>query len=440
MNDPVTASLLGMDREEITALVSEAGEPSYRAKQIMDAVYRQRLETLEEISTLPLEFRKKLTERGVSVGAARIEKKFESVDGTVRYLIGFGDGQSVETVWMPEGDGGEAGDGSEAGVEAGDGSEAGVEAEFDTATSGAKAEFQASEPIAAPKGCATQKQIQDQTQNQRPQDSSRQKPGRSTICISSQVGCAVDCQFCLTALLGVKRNLTAGEIVAQVCAVLKDQKVSPPEDRINLVFMGQGEPFLNYENFIKAARLLVEGVGIAERRMTVSTAGIVPRIRDFSGEAIRPKLAISLNASNDALRTRLMPLNRKWNLEMLLAAAREFPLRTREWITFEYVLLGGVNDTPENAGEVAELLRGLRCKVNLIALNPGPGIEFTTPSAERVMSFQNILRAAGIPAFVRRPRGRDIYAACGQLKRTVEVATSPEPLQTIARANAPAQE
>ncbi len=235
----------------------------------------------------------------------------------------------------------------------------------------------------------------------------------------------MDCQFCLTALLGVKRNLTAGEIVGQVCAVLKDQRVSPPEDRINLVFMGMGEPFLNYENFVKAARLLVEEVGIAERRMTVSTAGIVPRIHDFGGETIRPKLAISLNASNDALRTRLMPLNKKWNLEMLMAAARAYPLRTREWITFEYVLLGDVNDGPENAKEVAELLRGMRCKVNLIALNPGPGIEFTTPDAERVAAFQKILRDAGIPAFVRRPRGRDIYAACGQLKRTVEIATAP---------------
>jgi len=400
MNKALTSSLLGMDRAELGTLVSEAGEPSYRAKQIMDAVYRRRVEALEEISTLPQEFREKLVQSGVAVGAARIEKKFVSVDGTVRYLIGFADGQSVETVWMPEGDGGEAGDGSEAGAEAESISES---------TSGAKARSQESGPIAALKRCATE------------------KPSRSTICISSQVGCAVDCQFCLTALLGVKRNLTAGEIVGQVCAVLKDQGVSPPEDRINLVFMGMGEPFLNYENFIKASRLLVEGVGIAERRMTVSTAGIVPRIRDFGGEAIRPKLAISLNAPNDALRTQLMPLNKKWNLEMLMAAAREFPLRTREWITFEYVLLGGVNDTPENAREVAELLRGLRCKVNLIALNPGPGIEFTTPSAERVTAFQNILRGAGIPSFVRRPRGRDIYAACGQLKRTVEVATSPEP-------------
>jgi 23S rRNA (adenine2503-C2)-methyltransferase len=372
------SSLLGMNRQELTALVTDAGQASYRGRQIMDAVYRQRVQSLADISTLPQELRAWLEQNAVTVGAARIDSKFVSSDGTVRYLISFADGQSVETVWMPEGDGGEAGDGSEAG------------------------EADASGEIP-------------------------RRIGRSTICISSQVGGAVDCQFCLTALLGVKRNLTAGEIVAQVCAVLKDQKVSPPEDRINLVFMGMGEPFLNYDNFMKASRLLVEAVGIAERRMTVSTAGIVPRIRDFGGETIRPKLAISLNAPNDALRTRIMPLNKKWNLATLIAAAKDFPLRTREWITFEYVLLGGVNDAPEHAREVAELLRGLRCKVNLIALNPGPGIDFHIPDEERVGAFQKILREAGTPAFVRRPRGRDIYAACGQLKRTVELAMPQEP-------------
>jgi 23S rRNA (adenine2503-C2)-methyltransferase len=236
------------------------------------------------------------------------------------------------------------------------------------------------------------------------------------------VGCAVDCQFCLTALLGVKRNLTAGEIVGQVCAVLNDQRVSPPHERVNLVFMGMGEPFLNYENFIKAVRLLMEGVGIPESRMTVSTAGIVPRIYDLGEEPVRPKLAISLNASNDTLRTRLMPINRKWNLEKLISAARDFPLRNREKLTFEYVLLDQVNDSPESARELAELIRGVRAKVNLIALNPGPGIEFHTPAQPRVLQFQNILVASGVPAFVRRPRGRDIYAACGQLKRTEELA------------------
>jgi 23S rRNA (adenine2503-C2)-methyltransferase len=382
-------TLLGMDRDELAALMGEVGEPAYRAKQLMEAVYRRRVESLGEISTLPQDLRERLAGR-VRVGAVRVENKFVSSDGTVRYLMGLADGQTVETVWMPEGDGGEAGDGSEAGDEAA------------IAITG-----------------------------------SARRVRRSTICISSQVGCAVDCQFCLTALLGVKRNLTAGEIVGQVCVTLKDQGVSPQEDRINLVFMGMGEPFLNYDNFVKAARLLVECVGMVERRMTVSTAGIVPRIRDFGDEKIRPKLAISLNASNNELRTRLMPINKKWNLAMLLGAAKEFPLRAREWITFEYVLLGEVNDHAENAREVVELLRGIKCKVNLIALNPGPGIDFRTPGEYRVAEFQNILRAGGIPAFVRRPRGRDIYAACGQLKRTVESATIPEPPLLPAIAPAP---
>jgi 23S rRNA (adenine2503-C2)-methyltransferase len=187
--------------------------------------------------------------------------------------------------------------------------------------------------------------------------------------------------------------------------------------------MGMGEPFLNYDNFMKAARLLSEGVGIPESRMTVSTAGIVPRIHDFGRERVRPKLAISLNASNDELRTELMPINRKWNLRLLMDAARGFPLRSRERITFEYVLLAEKNDSERNAREVVELIRGMRAKVNLIALNPGPGIDFRTPEEQRVAAFQRILVNAGIPTFIRRPRGRDIYAACGQLKRTVELVS-----------------
>jgi|SRR5579859_293605 len=367
-------TLLGMDRAELASLVDSMGEPGYRTSQVLDAVYRQRVDGLEEISTLPQKLREKLAAEGVSVGLPTIEKRFVSQDGTVRYLIAFADGQSVETVWMPEGDGGEAGDGSEAG----DAEETG-----------------------------------------------KRGRGRATICVSSQVGCAVGCQFCLTALLGVKRNLSAGEIVGQVCAVLKDQNVSPPQDRINLVFMGMGEPFLNYDNLMRAVLLLVEEVGVAESRMTVSTAGIVPRIHDFGREKIRPKLAISLNASEEESRSELMPLNRKWNLEQLMAAARDFPLRNRERITFEYVLLNAINDAVENAKQVVELLRGIRAKVNLIALNPGPGIEFSTPEDDRVAAFQQVLIKAGIPTFVRRPRGRDIYAACGQLKRTVEIATAP---------------
>ncbi|HLV85611.1 MAG TPA: 23S rRNA (adenine(2503)-C(2))-methyltransferase RlmN [Candidatus Sulfotelmatobacter sp.] len=370
-----TIALIGLDHVEMGTLMEAHAEPSFRSKQLLDAVYRQRVQSLDQISTLPQQLRARLGESGFTVGLPQIKQRFVSTDGTVRYLIEFSDGQSVETVWMPEGDGGEAGDGTEAG---------------DTVSSGRSWD-------------------------------------RATICVSSQIGCAVDCQFCLTALLGVKRNLTAGEVVGQVCAVLNDQRVSPPQDRINLVFMGMGEPFLNYENFIKAVQLLVAEVGIPESRMTVSTAGVVPRIHDFGLEPVRPKLAISLNASNDEMRTRLMPLNRKWNLEKLMAAARDFPLRNRERITFEYVLLSEVNDSTQNAGEVVELVRGLRAKVNLIALNPGPGIDFSTPAEQRVAAFQQVLMNAGIPAFVRRPRGRDIYAACGQLKRTVEIAKAPEP-------------
>jgi len=369
-------SLLGLDRGELLSLFERIGEPSYRAQQLLDAVYREREESIERISTLPQPLRSKLVHEGYSISLPVVEKRFVSKDGTVRYLVAFADGQSVETVWMPGGDGGEAGDGTDAG---------------------------------------------DPSQN------SSREWGRATICVSSQVGCAVDCQFCLTALLGVKRNLTAGEIVSQVLRVLTDQNVSPPQDRLNLVFMGMGEPFLNYDNFMKAVRLLVEEVGIPESRMTVSTAGIVPRIHDFGLEPIRPKLAVSLNASNDETRTRLMPINRKWNLGSVMAAARNFPLRNRERITFEYVLLNGVNDDTRNAAEVVALLRGLRSKVNLIALNPGPGIDFSTPAADRVAAFQSVLMKSGIPTFVRRPRGRDIFAACGQLKRTVEIATTPAP-------------
>ena len=194
-------TLLGLTLQELTLLAEEAGEPAYRGRQLFEAVYGQRVGAAEQISTLPQVFRRTLVDKGISVGLPVIEKKFVSSDGTVRYLVACEDGQTVETVWMPEGDGGEAGDGSEAG-----------------------------------------NQLEKSGRNW----------DRATICVSSQVGCAVDCQFCLTALLGVKRNLTAGEIVGQVCAVLRDQSVMPPEQRVNLVFMGMGEPFLNYDNFIKA--------------------------------------------------------------------------------------------------------------------------------------------------------------------------------------------
>ncbi len=372
MRDTPKSELLGLSLQELTEIAVSQGEARYRGAQLFEAIYRQRVAGLADILTLPQAFRRQLLSHSFEVGMPLVDQRFVSVDGTIRYLVRFADGQTVETVWMPEGDGGDQG---------------------------------SSEASPA-----------------RSQRSGREESPKATICVSSQVGCAVNCRFCLTAQLGLLRNLTAGEIVGQVLAILSDHAVDLTRDRINLVFMGQGEPFLNYENFMSAVRLLVEAAGIPQSRMTVSTSGILPRFADFAREPVRPKLAISLNGTNDAARTAVMPINRKWDIAGLIAAARAFPLRNRERLTFEYVLLSGENDSLENARELAQLLHGLRAKVNLIALNPGPGIPFATPDEQRVLAFQHALVQAGIPAFIRRPRGRDIFAACGQLKRTVELA------------------
>ncbi len=349
-------------------------------------------------------------ESGHPIGLPQIERKFVSADGTIRYLLAFSDGQSVETVWMPDGDGGEAGDGSEDG-----------DAELRDLDSTLCHPERSESAVADDRSRRTPISDESSRAGAPPFSPQARRWDRATICVSSQVGCAVECAFCMTALLGLKRNLSAGEIVGQILAVLNDQQVELERDRVNLVFMGQGEPFLNYDNFMQAVRLLVEAVGIPESRTTVSTSGIVPRIADFGAEPIRPKLAVSLNAPNEVLRTEVMPITKKWTISKLMAALREFPLRNRERLTFEYVLLSGVNDNVQHAREMLELIRGLRAKVNLIALNPGPEIPFSTPGDERVLAFQNVLMRAGIATFIRRPRGRDIYAACGQLKHTTKL-------------------
>jgi 23S rRNA (adenine2503-C2)-methyltransferase len=240
---------------------------------------------------------------------------------------------------------------------------------------------------------------------------------RTTLCLSSQAGCAVDCRFCFTALLGLRRNLTAGEIVGQALAVAADQRI-PKRGRLNLVLMGMGEPLLNLGPVMKAVRILAdpEGGGIPLRRITVSTSGIVPRIYDFAREPMRPKLAISLNASTEEQRSALMPVNRKYSLSQLMKACSEFPLRPREKLTFEYVMLGGVNDADSDAVRVAGLLGGIRSKVNLIPYNPGPGLPYRASPMSRVLAFQSVLAARRIPAFIRVSRGRDVMAACGQLR------------------------
>ena len=242
---------------------------------------------------------------------------------------------------------------------------------------------------------------------------------RDTICISSQVGCPLACDFCMTGVMGLKRNMTAGEIVSQVVIVLNEvygAGAEPPHGT-NIVMMGMGEPLLNYDSVMKSIRLFAdeEGLQIAPRRVTLSTAGVVPRIYDLAAEPVRPRLAISLTAARDELRDQLFPINRKYPLRELIAACRSFPLQERERLTFEYVMLAGVNDSDSDARELVRLLSALRAKVNLIPHNPAPELPYRSSPMGRILAFQEILTASGLPSFIRRPRGQDISAACGQL-------------------------
>lgn len=245
------------------------------------------------------------------------------------------------------------------------------------------------------------------------------EPDRATICISSQVGCPLACEFCLTAQLGLKRNLSTGEIVGQIIGVLRDLygMKQPPDRQLNIVMMGMGEPLLNYDSVMAAIRLMndEEGLSISTRHITLSTAGIVPRIYDLGKEEIRPRLAISMTGTTDEMRDRLMPINKKYPLDELLEACRKFPLKPRERITFEYVMLDGVTDRDEDARRLVKLLSGVRAKVNLIPHNPAEELPFKASPPERIIYFQQILADHGLSAFIRRPRGQDIFAACGQL-------------------------
>jgi len=336
-------TLVGMELSDLKKVLGPE-QPAYRARQLYDALYRKQMANLSEISALPQELRNQLLS-GIPLGLLRAEQRYDSSDGTRRYLLRLEDNRTVEAVLMPE-------------------------------------------------------------------------ENRDTVCISSQVGCPVDCRFCLTALMGLERNLTAGEIVGQVLFLAAERGLAADSPRMNVVMMGMGEPLLNLPNVLKATRLLTdpEGIGISPKRITLSTSGIIPQMEALGQAEVRPKLAISLNASNEEQRRELMPITRKYHLADLMAACKAYPLRTWEKLTFEYVLLRGVNDTDADARRVVKLLSRLNCKVNLIALNPGPGIQFETPEPERVLSFQEIVKRA-VPCFIRRPRGRDIYAACGQLKR-----------------------
>ncbi|MFZ3244665.1 MAG: 23S rRNA (adenine(2503)-C(2))-methyltransferase RlmN [Candidatus Acidiferrales bacterium] len=347
------APLIGKSLDELKELAVCLGEPSYRGAQIYRELYARRQTQIEKMTALPTEMRRRLEENS-RVGLPEILRRHRSADGTVRYVLRWA-GTSEAT-------------GGERAVKV-----ATIETVF------------------------------------MPEEK------RQTICVSTQEGCAVNCQFCLTATLGLLRNLTAGEIVGQILVALEDNREAL-KPQTNVVLMGQGEPLLNYDEAMKALGIILDakGVGISPKHATLSTSGIIPGIEKLATEKVRPKLAISLNASTDEQREKIMPINRKYPLAKLLEACRNYPLRPWEHLTFEYVLLGGYNDSVEDARRVAKLVANLRAKVNLIPWNPGE-LPYRPPDAERTEAFRKCLVDKGVRAFVRYSRGQDVMAACGQL-------------------------
>jgi 23S rRNA (adenine2503-C2)-methyltransferase len=382
--------LLGKSREELREWLAGIGEPAYRGDQIYHALYQERNFEIATMTVLAAGLREKLAGEA-TITLPSVRQRYFSKDGSVRYLFGLGEKERIYT---------------------------------------------------------KNSESTEDTEKREPKNNSAERPAaveavwmpsenRQTICISTQAGCAVDCQFCMTAQLGLIRNLTAGEIVGQILATLKENEEkenteerernntentegtekSSDKKQTNVVLMGQGEPLLNYENVMAAMRIVLDkkGVGLAPKHVTLSTSGIVPGIEKLAKESVRPKLAISLNASNDEQRDALMPINKKYPLKELLATCKKFPTGSREYITFEYVLLGGVNDAADDARRVARLMSGLgRVKVNLIPWNPG-ALPYKEPTEESVAEFHRILLEKGVPAFTRYSRGRDVMAACGQL-------------------------
>src|ERR1700683_1439299 len=344
-------NLLGKSPEELRAFLQDMGEPTYRGRQIYHALYAERRSNFGAMTNLPAALRERLAHEA-AIDLPKIVRTYHSDDGTLRYVLNLG-----------------------------------ATAESENPSTKA----------------ATIETVFMPEEN------------RQTICISTQAGCAVDCHFCLTATLGLIRNLTAGEMIGQVVLALElNREALKPQT--NVVLMGQGEPLLNYEAVLGALRILLDpnGMAISPKHITLSTSGIIPGIEKLGLEKVRPKLAISLNASSNEQRDKIMPINRKYPIEELIEACERYPLRSWEHLTFEYVLLGGLNDSPEDARRVARLLANLRTKVNLIPWNPGE-LPFDKPDPARVEEFRRILTDKGLRAFVRYSRGQDVMAACGQL-------------------------
>ncbi|HEX8949167.1 MAG TPA: 23S rRNA (adenine(2503)-C(2))-methyltransferase RlmN [Dissulfurispiraceae bacterium] len=332
-------NLKALSKQEMEVFVLASGLPAFRAKQALHWIYEKRAQSILEISELSKDLREKLSARAYTSNLELLERQ-RSKDGTEKFLFGLEDGESVESVLIPDED-------------------------------------------------------------------------RLTLCISSQVGCAMGCRFCLTGKLGIRRNLAAFEIVDQVISV---GRLVAPDQITNIVFMGMGEPLANFGNVVEALLRITGLLKISPKRITLSTSGIAPKILELSKEAPMVNLAISLNATTDEVRNYLMPVNKTYPLMALLDACRRFPLPARRRITFEYVLLKGINDTLEDARRLVHLLKGIPSKVNLIPFNPHQGSEFHRPEERRVIEFQDILVGAHMTAIIRKSKGQDILAACGQLK------------------------
>jgi 23S rRNA (adenine2503-C2)-methyltransferase len=345
-------NLLGKSPQELRDATQTMGEPAYRGAQIYHALYAERRFQFGAMTNLPLALRNRLA-REALIELPRILRTYRSGDGTVRYVL------ALEATAAESG--------------------------------GRNAKPATIEAVFMP------------------------EENRQTVCISTQAGCAVDCHFCLTATLGLIRNLSAGEIIGQVLVALEDNRAAL-KPQTNVVLMGQGEPLLNYEAVIAALRILLDpkGMAISAKHTTLSTSGIIPGIEKLGLEKVRPKLAISLNASSNEQRDKIMPINQKYPIEKLIEACERYPLRPWEHLTFEYVLLGGFNDSAQDARRVARLLANLRAKVNLIPWNPGE-LPFEKPDPSRIEEFRRILTDKDVRAFVRYSRGQDVMAACGQL-------------------------
>lgn len=370
-----SASPFAFSRSDWERRAGELGQPAYRGRQIFEAIHRRGFASFEEMTELSRSDRERW-KAAVPMALPEVVRREPSADGSVKYGLRLDDGELVETVFMPRGE-----------------DQAFAASEF----ADARAEGAAEKPRTAPGGTSK---------------TTATDPQRATVCLSSQTGCAVSCAFCVTGRLGAGRNLSAGEIVGQFLAVRREH----PSLHYSLVFMGMGEPMLNLDNVECALEIFFETM--SPRRVTVSTSGFPEGIRRLGRRARQPNLAVSLNAADERTRERIMPVTKTHSLAAVIAAMREFPLPHRRRITVEYVLLEGVNDSVENAGKLARLLRGLPVKINVIPFNPDPRYlpEFRRPSERVIDVFVEALAREKYTVTVRRSKGPDASAACGQLK------------------------